>query len=168
MKLFSDTKLKKNSRRYLFQCGLAGAVIFFVLFAMETSRNNVAIAASLGSSAFIVFAAPRSYSARLRSLVGGNLVGLSTGALLEVLIELLFSEGCHGWSIERITAGAAAVAVSMFLMSITDSEHPPAAGLALGVVLSQWSWTNLLLIAVSVTFLGLVKRFFSHRLMDLY
>jgi CBS domain-containing membrane protein len=168
MNIFSDVKMKTHTRRYIFQCGIAGAVIFSVLMAMDFAGQNRAIAASLGSSAFVVFAAPRSYSARLRSLIGGNIVGILTGALLTVLLGITYPAMAEGWTLERMAAGAIAVSLSMFIMSITDTEHPPAAGLALGVVLGIWYWSNLLVIVASVAFLGVVKAFFSSRLMDLY
>ena len=168
MHIFSDTKIKKHGFRYVFQCGIAGAVIFFVLVAMNFAGHNKAIAASLGSSAFVVFAAPRSYSARLRSLLGGNIVGILTGAVITLIMGLTFQDAADGWTMARIAAGASAVALSMFLMSITDTEHPPASGLALGIVLGSWYWSNLLVIAAAVVFLGVVKCFFSAKLLDLY
>lgn len=168
MKLFSDVKLKTHPMRYVFQCGIAGAVIFAILAAMDLAGQNRAIAASLGSSAFVVFAAPRTYSARMRSLIGGNVTGILTGALLTLLLKAASPVVGDEWTMERMVAGAIAVALSMFLMSITDTEHPPAAGLALGVVLGSWYWSNLIVIVAAVAFLGIVKKFFSPKLMDLY
>lgn len=168
MHIFSDTKIRKHGLRYIFQCGIAGAVIFSVLVAMEYTGQNKAIAASLGSSAFVVFAAPRSYSAKLRSLIGGNIIGILTGALITILLGLAYPAAEEGWTMGRMAAGAMAVAISMFVMSITDTEHPPASGLALGIVLSSWYWSNLLVIVAAVAFLGFVKGFFSSRLLDLY
>lgn len=168
MHIFSDSKMKKHGLRYVFQCGIAGAVIFSVLAAMDSAGQNKAISASLGSSAFVVFAAPRSYSAKLRSLLGGNIVGILTGALITLLLGVAFPHTAEGWTTARIAAGAAAVSLSMFLMSITDTEHPPASGLALGIVLGSWYWSNLLVITAAVAFLGIVKGFFSSKLLDLY
>jgi len=168
MHIFSDVKMKKHGFRYVFQCGIAGVVIFSVLAAMDCAGQNQAISASLGSSAFVVFAAPRSYSARLRSLLGGNFVGILTGALVTLLLEITFPHSTQGWTMARMAAGAAAVSLSMFFMSITDTEHPPASGLALGIVLGSWYWSNLLVIIAAVAFLGFVKGFFSSKLLDLY
>ena len=168
MQIFSDMKMKKHGFRYLFQCGLAGTVIFLMLAAMDSAGQNMAISASLGSSAFIVFAAPRSYSARLRSLLGGNIVGVVTGSMFTILISIAFPDNPEGWTMATMTAGATAVALSMFLMSVTDTEHPPASGLALGIVLGSWYWGNLLVIIAAVAFLGAVKALFSSRLLDLY
>lgn len=168
MKLISDEKLKKNRYRYLFQCGIAGIAIFLILAAMNAAGHNKAVAASLGSSAFIVFASPRSYSARLRSVIGGNIAGILTGALLTVILALSPFSSSPDWTAPRMVAGALAVALSMFVMSITDTEHPPASGLALGMVLSSWYWSNLLVIIAAVAFLSGVRRFFSSRLLDLY
>jgi CBS-domain-containing membrane protein len=168
MKFVSDIKLKSYGFRYLFQCGLAGLSILAVLVAMNHAGHNKAIAASLGSSAFVVFASPNAYSARLRSIIGGNIVGIITGALLSLLLSVFIPSVYQGWTTPRIAAGAVAVSLSMFIMSITDTEHPPAAGLALGIVLGSWNWNNLLVIAAAVTFLGAVKKFFSSKIIDLY
>ena len=49
MHIFSDVKMKKHGFRYVFQCGIAGVVIFSVLAAMDCAGQNQAISASLGS-----------------------------------------------------------------------------------------------------------------------
>lgn len=147
---------------------MAGIVIFIILYAMDLAGQNKAIVASLGSSTFVVFAAPNSYTARLRSLRGGNLTGLLTGAFISLVLWLSGTDSAADWGLERLIAGASAVMVSMFVMSITDTEHPPAAGLAMGLVISQWYWSNVLIIICSVGFLSLVKKHFTGRMLNLY
>jgi len=166
--IFSDMKLKVHVFRYVFQCGMAGCVIFAILYGMDYAGQNQAIVASLGSSAFVVFEATQTYTARLRSLLGGNFIALLTGSLLSCVIWLSGSGNSAEWSQLRIIVGALAVVISMFFMSITDTEHPPAAGLALGMVISPWFWSNILIVIGAVGFLSMIKKFFSRGLINLY
>jgi len=163
-----DFKLKAHPFHYFFQCGMAGIVIFLILYAMDFAGQNKAIVASLGSSTFVIFAAPHSYTARLRSLKGGNLIGLLTGASISLILWLSGTGSGSDWGLYRIIAGAFAVMISMFVMSVTDTEHPPAAGLAMGLVISQWFWGNLLIIVCSVGFLYVVRKHFTRRMLNLY
>ena len=63
---FLDTGLRHHVLRYLWQSMAAGLVIFVVLMLLDAVQQT-AIIASLGASAFIVFAAPRSYAAQPRA-----------------------------------------------------------------------------------------------------
>jgi CBS-domain-containing membrane protein len=55
----------------------------------------------------------------------------------------------------------------MFLMVVTRTEHPPAAALALGLVLNEWSPLTLLVVISGVVGLSICKRLVLPILMDL-
>lgn len=63
--------------------------------------------------------------------------------------------------------GASAVATSLLLMPMTDTEHPPAAGTVLAVVTSRFSWKLTFFIRVSVRAMSLVHRILVRRMRDL-
>jgi hypothetical protein len=52
-------------------------------------------------------------------------------------------------------------------MVITNTEHPPASGIALGLVINEWTFHTIIFILVGVFVLFLVKRFLGSILIDL-
>ena len=62
---------------------------------------------------------------------------------------------------------ALAVALSIFLMAATDTEHAPAAGTALGVVVHGFSWGLILFVVSSAIMLSVVHTMLRPRLRDL-
>jgi CBS-domain-containing membrane protein len=126
-----DVNFRENYRSYLFQSALAGLALFVVLLFLSISRHAVIIAA-LGSTAFIVFATPSSHSARFRNVVGGHAVGIFSGFLGSLNAT---GGGAHVLAL----AYSLAVALAVFLMVVTDTEHPPAAGTALGIAVAGFS-----------------------------
>lgn len=73
-----------------------------------------------------------------------------------------------GWDhAVMVVCGALAISLAMFLMVITRTEHPPAAALALGLVLNEWSFMTLLVILFGVVVLSAIKRLVLPVLLDL-
>ncbi|RKD34157.1 hypothetical protein BET03_07655 [Thermohalobacter berrensis] len=56
-----------------------------------------------------------------------------------------------------IFLGSIAVGITILLMTITNTEHPPAVGMSLGLVLSKWSYITIMTILFCVVFMWLVK-----------
>ena len=162
---FLDTGLRHHVLRYIWQSLAAGAVIFLVLMLLDAVQQT-AIIASLGASAFIVFAAPNSYSAEPRAVLGGYAVGTACGMLGMVAVSTLTSGGSE-WTAWRAVAGAAAVAVSLFVMTVTDTEHPPASGLALAFLLNPWDMATVAVVLGAAGILTLAGRLLKRWLLDL-
>jgi len=59
------------------------------------------------------------------------------------------------------------VGLSIFTMVVTDTEHPPAAGTALGVAITGMSPNVLVAVLLSIVLLSLMHRFFKPYLRDL-
>jgi CBS-domain-containing membrane protein len=157
MKLF-DAKFRDNKLQYIFQCLLATASLVVVQLVIGQLSNQVVVA-SFGASVFLVFGMPHAQSTRPRFLIGGYLIGLLVGSGFHWLRPLLRSpEVFQPAMISHVALAAGAVGVAMFTMVVTDTEHPPAAGLALGVVLSPWSWQMLLAVAVGIVVLTAIKQ----------
>jgi len=66
-----------------------------------------------------------------------------------------------------IIFGSLATSVAMFVMVVTRTEHPPAAALALGLVLNEWNLLTLAVVLGGIIGLSLLKRMVLPILMDL-
>jgi len=66
-----------------------------------------------------------------------------------------------------IVFGALAISVAMFTMVVTRTEHPPAAALALGLVLNEWDLLTLVVVLVGVIGLSIIKQIVTPVLMDI-
>ncbi len=59
------------------------------------------------------------------------------------------------------------MALSIFLMAATDTEHAPAAGTALGVVVHGFGWGLIVFVVSSAIMLSFVHTMLRPRLRDL-
>ncbi|MFQ6079107.1 MAG: HPP family protein [Thermodesulfobacteriota bacterium] len=142
MHLF-DRKLREKWKSYLWQSGAATLAIFLILL-IFTELTNVVIVAAVGATTFTVFAIPKHYTARARNVIGGHIFGTGMGLLFFNIHSLL-------------VGGSLAVGATMLLMVITNTEHPPAAGTALGLIVSP-SLGGVGFILGSAFGLSLIKR----------
>ncbi len=157
---------RKNIRRYALQCSLAAAVVLILLMVLDAVTQTVLIAA-LGASVFIAFAVPRSLHSSPRCLIGGYLAGILAGSLMATLnIAIDFSDVVTAHA-SMVVFGALATGLAMFLMVVTKTEHPPAAALALGLVLNEWTLLTLVVVIVGVIALSICKQLILPILMDL-
>lgn len=60
-----------------------------------------------------------------------------------------------------------AVGSAIFLMVVTDTEHPPAAGMSLGLVLNQWDHKTLLFIIIAVMVMAVLRKLLQPYMVDL-
>ncbi len=161
-----DRLTTDNIRRYAIQCSLATVVVLILLIALDTVTQTVLIAA-LGATTFIAFAVPRSVVSSPRCLIGGYLVGMFAGALMSSLNASIGISDAVMAEVSMIVFGALATGIAMFLMVVTKTEHPPAAALALGLVLNEWTTLTLVVVIVGVVVLSICKRLVLPHLMDL-
>jgi CBS-domain-containing membrane protein len=164
MRIF-DEKLKTNKVRYIFQSFLATLTMLSILLFLDILKQT-AIIAALGATAFITFTAPKSYASKARPLIGGYIVGIFCG----VLCNLIATSYCKIFADIRIlyiVFGSLAVGISIFIMVITNTEHPPASGIALGLVINEWTFKTLIFIIVGILFLLLVKTLLKSIIIDL-
>ena len=154
--------------RYFGQAMLAALVMLGVLMLVDSIADAV-LAAGLGSSAVIVFVHPNSSSAALRHLVGGHILGLAVGSLASLILFHAgwapVSDGTHHWIAHL--AAALTLGVVILLMSLTDTEHPPAAATGLGFALQSLDSTLVLLFVAAVLMLAAGKVIFRRALRDL-
>jgi len=152
-----DEKFKKNKLRYAIQCSLASLSVFLVLLILD-SISNAAVIASLGASSFIAFTMPKAQVSKPRYMIGGYVVGTVTGCLCHYLHLIIQSSMLEmPYNIPVITLSAISVGMAIFLMTITNTEHPPAAGIALGLVFDGFSFLSVLIIIVGIVCLSIIK-----------
>ena len=156
----------RDIRRYLAQCSLAGLVVLILLLVLDAVTQTVLIAA-LGASAFIAFAVPRSLHSGPRSMIGGYVVGIGAGVLLSVIEHALRGGDPSYAHMLMVLFGACSISLAMFVMVVTRTEHPPAAALALGLVLNEWDLLTLVVVLSGVITLSILKRLVLPYLMDL-
>ena len=144
-------------KHYVLQSLFATVAVFVVLYFL--SLQNAVIIASIGATAFIVFTMPDYVTAQPRNVIGGHLVGLFWG--------FVFSLIPHAATFEDLVCYSLAVGLSIFTMVVTDTEHPPAAGTALGVAITGMSPSVLVAVILSIVLLSLMHRVFKPYLRDL-
>lgn len=166
MRIF-DEKFKNNKVRYLLQCALATLFIFILLLILD-DISNITVIVALGASSFIAFTMPEARVSRPRFLIGGYLVGIATGCL------------CHHLSVMPLLAqlpiiqenpevifSALSVGTAIFVMAITNTEHPPAASLALGLVLNDCTTMTITVLLIGIISLSAIKAVLQPVLRDL-
>lgn len=152
-------------KRYTMQCGLAGLVVLVLLLVLDAVTQTVLIAA-LGASAFIAFAVPRSPHSGPRHMIGGYVAGIFAGSLMATL-KTFIDVSANADHAVMVIFGAIAISLAMFTMVVTRTEHPPAAALALGLVLNEWNLLTLLVVLAGVVGLSIIKQLVMPALLDL-
>lgn len=152
---------------FVFQAVLATVVMLAILTFVQ-SLSSAAIAAGLASSVVGIFIAPSNQTARIRSVVGGHGVALALGSLFSVMLFLGPVQAfLMDAEVLRNLSYAAAVGAAMLLMAITNSEHPPAAGTALGMASREFDILIFLSIIGAVALLAVMKLAIRPYLRDL-
>jgi CBS-domain-containing membrane protein len=160
-----DQRFLQHSTHYISQCLLATLVILVVLLMLDTVKQTVLISA-LGASTFICFTMPHVKSSGPRYLVGGYIVGTSVGVFVSLIAGQVVLNNVPADATQIIFA-AIATGLAIFCMVITDTEHPPAAALALGYVLNEWSVLTIAVVLAGVFLLSMTKESVKKYLIDL-
>ncbi len=134
----------------------------FNLFTQST------IIAGLSATTFIVFTMPSRYAAQPKNFIWAYLIGIVVGVvffLIYISIIRLFPSVPE--RVFYIICGALAVGVAIFVMVITDTEHPPSVGLSLGLVIGEWNHITIIMVLFCIAFMVIVKRLLRDVLIDL-
>ena len=165
MRLF-DQKFRWRAPQYIFQCLLATLSLVVILL-VQDAVLRAAIIVAVASTAFIVFAIPHTPAASTRKVMGGHMVAVVLGSVATAALRAVgidtFDADRHAFYI----AASVAVGLSIFVMVVTNTEHAPAAGTALGLVIPGWSWSAVVFIVVAVTVLSAARIVLGPRLVNL-
>lgn len=158
-----DKKFVRRPGRYILQCAIAGLAAMAMLSFLHILTYTGMVAA-LGATIFMTFTMPQRVSSRPRYLIGGYVMGTITG----VLCNFAFIRP-DAWlpSPGVFFLGAIAVGIASLLMVSTNTEHPPAAGFALGLVLQPWDYKTLVYVLACVCALSLIRFALKRFLIDL-
>ena len=153
--------------QFVFQAVLA-TVVMLAILAFVHSLSSAAIAAGLASSVVGIFIGPSNRTARIRSVVGGHGVALLLGSAFSVV---LFFGPVESFLIDRAfmldLSLALAVGLAMLFMAFTNTEHPPAAGTALGMASREFDLLIFFSIIGAVALLAVMKLAIRPYLRDL-
>ena len=94
---------------------------------------------------------PHQKTSNARRLIGGYIVGIAVGVAMRYIAGLITPGFEITWVVSLF--GALAVAFSIFLMTVTNTEHPPAAGAALGFALDGFDPLGILVLLLAVLIL---------------
>jgi len=165
-----DQKAKEYFLNYVLQCALAWVAIAVVLLFFDYTSaigQNITIIASLGSSAFVLFALPKISSAMPRRFIGGYIVALGLGVLFHSIALHTLSNGNFEKGPILVFFGATVVALTIFVMVLTNTEHAPAVGAAFAIIISGWNVTTLIFIMASVVTMSSVHYSLRNHLKNL-
>lgn len=165
--VWRDPGFVSSPLRFILQAVLATLVMLAILTFVD-SLSTAAIAAGLASSVVGIFIAPSNSTARIRSVVGGHGVALVLGSVISVILFLGPIESyIADRSLMLHLSLAIAVGSSMLLMAITNTEHPPAAGTALGMASREFDLLIFFSIMGAVALLAVMKLALRPQLQDL-
>ncbi|MFC2004040.1 HPP family protein [Chloroflexota bacterium] len=162
-----DKSFTTAPKSYIIQSFLAVVVLAIILYFVEV-LTHAAIVAALGASTFVVFAMPYSIIALPRRLIGGHVIGVIAGTFCYyIFIGGPLGKLITGWEFATLAVYALAVGLAIFLMTISNTEHPPAASTALGIVAHEWSYQVVIFVLLCAVCLAIVRRLLRGHLKDL-
>jgi CBS-domain-containing membrane protein len=129
---------------------------------------KAAIVVAVASTACIILIVPDSLAASPRKVVGGHAVGVIVGSFFSAILMIPSVE----MAVERFrivlgVIAALSVGISILGMVATNTEHPPAAGTALGLVVHGWSISAVVFIISGAPALSVVRVILRPRLVNL-
>jgi len=101
--------------------------------------------------------------------MGGHIIGIIVGVFCFYITSLIQNREnlFLTQNVLKIFIPSLSVGLSIFIMVITNTEHPPAAGTALGIVIQGWSYSTILVILIAISLLSLTKYLLKSWLKDL-
>ena len=162
-----DKNLRPKMKNYLFQCGLA-ILSLIVILMVQNALFSEAIVVSVASAAFTIFVFPDSIASTPRRVIGGQIVAILAGTLFFALLSIPALESATE-TINLVTSVAAALAVglSILIMVATNTEHPPAAGVALGIVIDPWQWSAIAFVLIGALALSVIRVMLKPKMINL-
>jgi CBS-domain-containing membrane protein len=156
-----DEKFKSNKGHYFFQCGLATGSLM-ILFSLLNFMFDTALVAALGATSFIVFTTPHKELSRARYVIGGYSIGAVVGLVFAFVFQMVgVHQGVFG------ILAALSVGVAIFLMVVLDFEHPPAAGVSLGLMTNGGDLYSVAVAFIGIFFVLFMRKLLRKRLIDL-
>ena len=95
-------------------------------------------------------------------------MAILAGSLIFIILHLpsVESAAADAQLVQSIAA-ALAVGLGLLLMVATNTEHPPAAGVALGIVIDPWQWSAIAFVIISALALSAVRAALRPKMINL-
>lgn len=161
-----DRRIRRRWKNYLFQCGISTLALMMILLVVDV-LFQAAIVVAIASTTFIIFVLPHSTASHPRRVVGGHFVGVIVGWCSTLILALLGEDLASQSSIALSVIAATSVGMSIFIMVVTDTNHPPAAGTALGLTIGEGTLLTILFILAGTVILSTVHRILRPKLINL-
>ena len=162
-----DRNFVSRLPNYIFQCGLATTSLIVILL-VEDAVFRAAIVVAVASTAFTVFVVPHSVAASPRRVIGGHVVAVIVGTILAFVLQIpVLESASEEFRLIRDVAAALSVGMSIFVMVFTNTEHPPAAGTALGLLIPGWTLSAVIFILLSALILSIIRLVLRPKLINL-
>ena len=162
-----DKNLKPRIKNSVFQCTLATLCLIIILL-VQNALFSEAIVVSVASTAFTIFVFPDSVASTPRRVIGGQIAAILAGSLIFIILHLpSVQSGAVDAQLVQSIAAALAVGLGLLLMVATNTEHPPAAGVALGIVIDPWQWSAIAFVIVSALTLTAVRAALRPKMINL-
>ncbi len=180
-----DPEFELNPKPFVVQMTIAGIFMLFVFVGFNIYTQSALIAA-FASSVFLSFAVPDSHATDPRPMIGGYMVGIAIGISLSIVCQSTVSEnimggfgalfgyahisssGIHPYS-PAYTAFFAFLAflITAFFMAATDTEHAPAVGIAVGLIINPWDLKTIVFLLIGISVLTVFKKSLERWMMNL-
>ena len=122
----------------------------------------------VASSAFTVFVVPDSVAATPRKVVGGHFAAIVIAMIIIGILSIFGVQGYEGSSRFVVDIAAAmSVGIGIIVMVVTNTEHPPAAGTSLGLIIHSFDWASIIFILSSVVLLSVLRLLLRGKMINL-
>jgi len=164
---FEQSHIRGRVRPYITQATLASFALLVILV-IEQGVSDGIIVVTIASSTATVFVIPHSIASSPKRVIGGHVVSVLVGLALWGGLHLV--TGGHVSTASNLQIdifGAAAVGLAVLVMATTNTEHPPAAGTAFGIIVVGLSFTFIAFILSAAVILSIVRFLLRNRLQNL-
>jgi CBS-domain-containing membrane protein len=154
-------------RPYITQATLASLALLAILL-IEQGVTDGIIVVTIAASTATVFVVPHSIASSPKRVIGGHVGGVLVGLALWGGLHFVTGGDTSAASNLQINIfGATAVRLSVLVMATTNTEHPPAAGTAFGIIVVGLSFTFIAFILSAAVILSIVRYVLRDRLQNL-
>lgn len=172
MEITSHTLSPKLGFAAFWQLTMAILFMMAVLLVMGTQPHQHVLdglgMGSLGSSAFLIFTYPKTKTARIKNILGGYFFAIVVGLCGHYLrFHLPFDWSLIPYTFDDACYSTIAFSLAAVLMVIFRCEHPPAVGLAIGLVLDSWNSNALWVVIFGAFLLTCLKGLLRKQLINL-
>lgn len=162
------TFFRSHKKQYTLQTLLAIVALFITLLALH-NISNAFILASIGATTVIIFTSPNTPKHGAKHLIGAYIIGLTIGTIFNFIQEYTLTTSMF-LNLQHFAPelfGAMSVGCTMFIMYSSHLRHPPVAGIALGLVLHEWTIGIIYGALAAIIVLTLIRRILSPYLINL-